>query len=397
MGQTGFPARTGRAPDIATAASSPGEHIDLLFDARHIRQSGIGTYIGTLLPHLEQTFADRGLSLAVLVAEHATPLLSDSTTVVVEREIAPMYSLSEQRAWDRAMKAVRPRALWVPHYPFPFTTLRPGHRKTLLFVTVHDTLHIMKQEVSGHSPARQTYARAMLTLDVRRSRTIFTPSEATAASLRAMSPSAAVMVTPIPVDNGWFKPADPSLSPVKDRFILYVGNAKWHKNLPLLLNAYADVADSIPQKLVIAGSGEALRDGDERVGALADRLGDRVEVMGRLDFEVLRSLVASADLLVMPSLHEGAGLPPIEAMASHTAVLASDIAALRETCGDGADYFDPYDRQAAAALLQRHCRDDDARAALAARGWAHVSARQTDISFGSAAEAVAAELATSRR
>jgi glycosyltransferase involved in cell wall biosynthesis len=236
----------------------------------------------------------------------------------------------------------------------------------------------------------------MLELDLRKCRMVFTPSSATAASLAKIVPGAPVMVAPIPVDDEWFKRVDPRLSPVSGPYLLYVGNAKWHKNLPHLLRAYAAVAPDIPQRLVIAGSGEALRGGDERVTALAAELGERVEVMGRLDFDVLRSLVAGADMLVMPSLHEGAGLPPIEAMASHTAVLASDIPALRETCGTGADYFDPYDRGALAALLRVHCLDDSARADLAQRGWSHVTARQSEIAFGSPAEVVATEIAASR-
>jgi len=307
-----------------------------------------------------------------------------------------MYSLAEQRVWDRALRTVRPRGLWVPHYPFPLATLRPRNRETQLFVTVHDTLHIMKKAVSGHNRARQVYARTMLSLDLRRSATIFTPSRATAESLTRMTPAAPLMVTPIPVDDEWFATADPQLSPVSGRYILYVGNAKWHKNLPLLLEAYGDVARDIPQRLVIAGSGEALRGGDERVTALAAEQGERVQVMGRLDFDVLRSLVASADLLVMPSLHEGAGLPPIEAMASRTAVLASDIAALRETCGDGAEYFDPRDHRELAELLRSYCLDHGARDQLAARGWAHVTERQSGLSFGPAAEAVVSELAERR-
>lgn len=370
--------------------------MDLLFDARHIRQSGIGTYIGLLLPVLEQTFADRGMSLGVLVAEHAEPELLDTTTLLVAPEAAPMYSMAEQRVWHRVVSSVRPRGFWVPHYPFPLTMMRPAHRRTLLFVTVHDTLHVMSRDVSGMSRARELYARAMLTLDVRRSRAIFTPSHATSRTLTQFASSASTVVTPIPVDEQWFSPAEPELSPVAPPYLLYVGNAKWHKNLPLLLEAYADVAPGIPHKLVIAGSGEALRGGDDRVTELANRQGDRVEVMGRLDFDVLRSLVAGADLLVMPSLHEGAGLPPIEAMASGTAVLASDISALRETCGDGAEYFNPNDREALAALLRLYCEDTAATEALAERGWRHVTGRQSGIDFGRAAEIVTSELTSTR-
>lgn len=366
--------------------------VDLLFDARHLRQSGIGTYIATLLPSLEQTFADRGLSLAVLANQHALPDVSRDTAVI-PAEPAVMYTGAEQRVWDHALSTVRPRAFWVPHYPFPLAMLRPRNRGTRLFVTVHDTMHVRPREISGQSAARRAYARTMFRLDGRLATLIFTPSEATKATLTAMSPGARVMVTPIPVDEEWFAPIDPGLSPLSAPYVLYIGNAKWHKNLPLLLMAFGDVAGDVPHTLVIAGSGEALRGGDERVPALAAGLGERVEVMGRLDFPVLRSLVAGADLLVMPSLHEGAGLPPVEAMASHTAVIASDIPALRETCGDGADYFDPTDRAELAAVLRALCRDEDARAKLAERGWAHVTARQAGLSLRPAAETVAEELA----
>lgn len=366
--------------------------MDLLFDARHIRQSGIGTYIGLLLPELEETFAERRLSLGVLVGGHAAPSLRATTTVLREQTVSPMYTIAEQRVWDQTVRSVRPRSLWVPHYPFPLTTLRPANRKMRLFVTVHDTMHVMDKTISGMSAARKYYARTMLTLDGRRSSIIFTPSQATVDTLAKIAPAARTCVTPIPVGDEWFDPAEPGLSPVTAPYVLYVGNAKWHKNLPFLMEAFGDVSGDVPHKLVIAGSGEALRGGDERVTRLAETMGDRVVVMGRLDFDVLRSLVAQADLLVMPSLHEGAGLPPIEAMASRTAVLASDIAALRETCGDGAAYFDPYDRRALAELLRRYCRDADATAELASRGRAYVESRQAGLSLRSAAEAVASDL-----
>ncbi|TRW80452.1 glycosyltransferase family 4 protein [Mycolicibacterium sp. 018/SC-01/001] len=365
--------------------------VDLLFDARHIRQSGVGTYIATLLPSLEETFAERGLSLAILVNEHAVPDVRHAR--IVTAAPAAMYTVGEQRVWGRALDEVRPRGFWTPHYPFPFATLSPRHRGTKLFVTVHDTMHVREREISGQSAARRAYARAMFMLDGRFATLVLTPSEATVRTFTGIAPGARTTTTPIPVDAQWFEPVDRALSPVAEPFILYVGNAKWHKNLPLLLMAFGDVVGDIPHRLVIAGSGEALRGGDERVPALAAALRDRVEVMGRLDFDVLRALVASADLLVMPSLHEGAGLPPIEAMASHTAVIAADIPALRETCGDGADYFDPTDRSGLAAVMRSLCTDGDARERLAERGWAHVTNRQKGLSLTPAAEAVASALA----
>lgn len=367
--------------------------IDLLFDVRHIDQSGIGTYIGVQIPRLEEALARQGRTLAVLADRDNVPPVGETTTVVIaEPSAAPMYSLQEQRAWDHAVRATRPKAIWVPHYPFPFALFRPANRRILTFVTVHDDNHLLPESISGNGRARRIYARTMLEIDARRSQTIFTPSQAAADALAKYVRAAHFVVTPIPVSDSWFEPADPQLSPLRGQYILYLGNVKRHKNLPALLDAYGQVQQEIPQQLVIAGSGASVRMLDERVQAQATALGDRVRMIGRLEFDELRSLVAAADLLVMPSFNEGAGLPPLEAMASHTAVLSSNIPSLRETCGDGAEYFDPNDHLELARLIRTYCLDDQARAGLTAQGWAHVTARQANISTSAAADAILAKL-----
>jgi glycosyltransferase involved in cell wall biosynthesis len=367
--------------------------VDLLFDVRHIRQSGIGTYIASQLPHVEQTLGDRGLSLAVLADPDRVPGVRDSTDVVLAEPVdAGMYSVPEQQVWSNALSRTRPRAIWLPHYPFPLASLRPGNVRTQVFTTIHDTLHLQPGSVTGQGRGHRIYARAMMGLDARRSRTIFAPSEATAANLLAAYPRARIVVTPIPLDEQWFAPVDPELSPVQGPYVLFVGNAKWHKNLLTLLKAFGSIAEFVPQNLVIAGGGESVKTLDERVDVLAAEHADRVRITGRMDFDSLRSLVAGADLLVMPSFHEGVGLPPLEAMASHTAVLASNIPSLRETCGTAAEYFDPHDDSALAGLLRTYCCDDDARADLAERGWGHVTKRQAGITLTVAAETICAEL-----
>ncbi len=375
-----------KAPTDTTA-------VDILFDARHVRQSGIGTYIRTQLPHLEEAAARHGISLAVLADHDTVPELRLGTRVVpASPRGAAMYSPAEQLVWRRAFTVVRPRAVWLPHYPYPLARLLQGNRRMLTYVTVHDTIHLLPEAVSGQSRARRLYARAMLGADARSCRRIFTPSQATATTLKGIVGAARVLVTPIPVDEVWLEPADPDLTPISGRYVLYVGNTKRHKNLPLLLEAFSAVADTVPHKLVIAGGGASLRTLDERVRHLAEDNPDRVALAGQLDFAVLRSLVASADLLVMPSLYEGAGLPPLEAMASYTAVLASDIPAVRETCGDGAEFFDPHDRNQLAQLLNTYCNDDAARADLAARGYPHVTNRQQEIRPDAAAEDICTDL-----
>ncbi|MDF2825412.1 MAG: glycosyl transferase family 1, partial [Mycobacterium sp.] len=342
---------------------------------------------------LERVLGQHDRRLALLAdRSNVPPVGGDTTVVFADPPGAPMYSLDEQRAWDRAVRAVAPAAVWVPHYPFPFTLLRRSHRKILGFCTVHDDNHLLPEQISGMSRARRAYARAMLEIDARRSGTIFTPSRAAADALAAFVPSARFVVTPIPIDDAWFSPADPALAPEQGPYLLYLGNVKRHKNLLTLLQAYSFVQHKIPQRLLIAGSGASVKLLDERVQSHAAELGDRVQMIGRLEFDALHSLVAGADLLVMPSFNEGAGLPPLEAMASGTAVLCSDIPSLRETCGDGAAYFDPHDPQQLAQVLERYCCDDAARTELAGRGARHVTTRQSTIPTEVAANTIIEQL-----
>ncbi|AQA02553.1 glycosyl transferase family 1 [Mycobacterium sp. MS1601] len=368
---------------------------DLLFDVRHIDQSGIGTYIGVQIPSLEEVLGRHGRKLAVLADRDNVPAVSTDTEVVFsEPSDAPMFSLGEQRAWDHAVSTVRPRSFWTPHFPHPFTLLRPRHRKILGFATVHDDNYLLPEHISGMSRARRLYARTMLEADARRSHTIFTPSQASADALAKYVASTQFVVTPIPVSDSWLAPADPALSPVPGPYMLYLGNVKRHKNVLSLLQAYSQVQQSIPHRLMIAGSGASVRTLDSRVQEQATALGDRVQIVSRLDFGALHALVAGADLLVMPSFNEGAGLPPLEAMASGTAVLCSSIPSLRETCGEGAEYFDPHDVGELARLLREFCTDDRARGDLAARGATHVRTRQQRINVTAAADTIVAALAS---
>ena len=278
--------------------------VDLLFDVRHIDQSGIGTYIGVYIPRLEEAFARQGRTLAVLADRDNVPPVGNGTTVVIaEPSGALMYSVAEQRAWDRALRATRPKAIWLPHYPFPLTLLRPGNRRILTFTTVHDDNHLLPERISGNGRARRMYARTMLGIVARRSAAIFTPSQAAADALARYVGSARFVVTPIPVSGAWFEPVDPRLSPVQDRYVLYLGNVKRHKNLSALLDAYTQVQQEIPQRLVIAGSGASVKMLDESIHAQAAALGDRVAMLGRLEFGELRALVAGADLLVLSLIH----------------------------------------------------------------------------------------------
>lgn len=151
----------------------------------------------------------------------------------------------------------------------------------------------------------------------------------------------------------------------RGRYFLFVGSPAPNKNLAVLLQAFAQLQRS-GAKLVIAGSLNGSVFGNQGM-----HTGEGVIVTpGRSDAEVA-ALYSQAAAHVFPSLYEGFGIPPLEAMASGCPVIASDIPVTREVCGDAADYFPPHDADALAELMRRHwdalSRDPKQQQAAAAR------------------------------
>jgi glycosyltransferase involved in cell wall biosynthesis len=139
------------------------------------------------------------------------------------------------------------------------------------------------------------------------------------------------------------------------RVVLAVATNLPHKNLTALVEALALIAPDARPMLMVAGhgtNGEPLRS-----AAVAAGVGESVRLLGRRTTAELEGLYALADCVVLPSLHEGFGLPVLEGMARSVAVACSDIPALREVAGDAALYFDPRAPEQIAARISELLAD----------------------------------------
>ncbi len=128
------------------------------------------------------------------------------------------------------------------------------------------------------------------------------------------------------------------------RFVLYAGNIKPHKNLVRLIEAFDDLRRSgfDDLKLLIIGD-EISKLPALRRAVHRHKLHKQVRFLGYLPDETLAILYRLAAVFVFPSLYEGFGLPPLEAMASGAPVVTSNVSSLPEVAGDAAVLVDPYD------------------------------------------------------
>jgi glycosyltransferase involved in cell wall biosynthesis len=157
------------------------------------------------------------------------------------------------------------------------------------------------------------------------------------------------------------------------RYLLYLGTLEPRKNIPLLLRAFADLAQRHSEAwLVIAGKkGWHFDEIFHTVAAL--NLADRVIFTGYVDEADKPALLRGASLFVYPSVHEGFGVPVLEAMASGVPTIAGNRTSIPEIAGDGALLIDPASLPELTAALEHLYTDVAARSELAARGLAQAA------------------------
>jgi len=348
-------------------------------DARMLFSSGIGRFLRGILSELDlqnvaTTFFCKESDEAFLT--HLFP----KARIVYDR--SDIYSIAEQ--FSPRAKASNIDILWCPHYNIPVLT------RAKLFVTVHDVIHLAMPEFFG-GWKHKVYARSMFRTVCIKAEKIHCVSTFTAQELQQHLDVSEKKLTIIPngIDPQWFEPVNSQPIEMVNPFILFVGNMKPHKNLARLIKAFEQIADKVEHDLVVIGQLGGFRVGDDPGAYIPNQLKSRIQVLGTVSDEQLKSYYRQCSLFVFPSLYEGFGLPPLEAMASGAPVLCSNAASLPEACGSAVTYFDPLSvSDIAAKILFMLTRSSQDLGRVAVEGKSHAQS----FSWKLAAEKIHTEL-----
>jgi glycosyltransferase involved in cell wall biosynthesis len=156
------------------------------------------------------------------------------------------------------------------------------------------------------------------------------------------------------------------------KIILYVGNTRPYKNLPRLIRAFDLVRKEDPSCKLVIGGGESRNLHNLKNLVRTLRLDDNVVFTGSLIDEEIVELMNAADVFVFPSLYEGFGLPPLEAMACGTPVVGSSAGALPEILGDAALLANPRCEEEIYTCIMRVLNDETLRKTLVKKGYQRV-------------------------
>ncbi len=334
-----------------------GVNAHLLSLAESYRSAGINWYIFNLLSHLPE--ADSGIDYTVFLSEKryvaAPGIRLEVSRLPTHRP--PVRILWEQVAQPWAMRQAGVDLVHEPAFVGPQASSRP------CVITIHDLSFLFYPQ--SFRALNRLYLQLFTWLSVRRARRVIAVSESTKRDLvrcYGLSPDKIDVVYNgkdaafrlLPADQAAGFRAERNLP---ERFILFVGTLEPRKNVVRLIEAYSQLPGDRPPLMFVGGKGWLYDDVFARVEALD--LTNEVCFVGYVPAEDLPWWYNAADLFVYPSLYEGFGLPPLEAMACGTPVVTSTASSLPEVVGDAALLVDPTDAEALAGAMQQVLADAD--------------------------------------
>ncbi len=346
----------------------------IVFDARMygLEHAGIGRYVMNLLKNLEirppSAMPRRGrgnpkFEIILLVkrekVESVKAELGDRFKYIPVR--SRHYSFFEQIEIPFILTKVKPDLVHFPHFNAPILW------RNDFVVTIHD---LIKHYFTGKETTTRTKwlylfkhwaYKLQINHALNRSKLIFVPSQFWKDKLADdfCVESEKIMVTPEATDDVYFKPRSKAKQnyDMKPPYLIYTGSVYSHKNIKIVFEALQDLPEI---ELGIACSRNVFTDRVQKT-AIKMGLGNQFKFLGFVPDEDLQEIYQGAVALVQPSLMEGFGLTGLEAMSAGVPVIAADASCLPEVYGEGAVYFDPYDKDNLVERIKDLINDENLR------------------------------------
>jgi glycosyltransferase involved in cell wall biosynthesis len=353
----------------------------IVIDVRRFRDFGIGTYIRNLLQ-----------ALAEIDSENAYILVASQADEPELAGLPPNFQIAvyERRDTDWIndfsfyffVKELAPDLIHIPLNAVPLLMPRP------YVVTIHD----MSSLLYGEREARRNFRLFRFRRGLLRAERVIAVSAATrrdVENLLHIPPQRIRQIYDAP-DPRFLRggPGNDPGDPLERRrileryqidypFLLYAGAVRPQKNIPRLIEAFAVVRADLEQhpvykhlRLIIIG--DTSQHPAVRRAVIKTRLESAVRFLGFVPFEALRIFFESASAFVFPSLYEGFGLPPLEAMGSGTPVVTSNVSSLPEVVGNAAMLVNPENVFEIARGIREVLLNERLRAELIGRGFERV-------------------------
>jgi glycosyltransferase involved in cell wall biosynthesis len=343
-------------------------------DARltQYRQAGISRYTMQLIEGLGR--CQTADEFVVLQSIRSKTLLVDRPNFVRRRILTPSHHRLEQLALPLELYAARLDVLHSPDFIPPFL------RRCRSVITIHDLVFMLFPHFLTKDAARYY---GQIDEAVRRTDAIIAVSQSTKQDIMRLLgvPEKKISVIYEAVSPA-FRPQRSAETTRRARerfgipgdFILFVSTIEPRKNVPMLLKAFRWLLDHyrLDVKLVLAGEKGWLF-GEVFQQVTKQKLQEDVIFLGRVSNEELLMLYNTAQVLVAPSIYEGFGLTPLEAMACGTPVVVSNVSALPEIVGDAGLLVDPNNAEEIAVAVARLLGDAELRTSLVEKGYRRAS------------------------
>ncbi len=358
-------------------------------DVRRIGDFGIGTHIRNLVHSLDRL--ERENHYLLVTNEPAAPALAALGENFERVHFNPPgHSLARRAAFAWFLRRLRADVYHVPLNTVPLAMPRP------YIVTVHDMSSLIYPERRARGMHLWRYERGL-----RRANRVIAVSEATRRDLEdvlgipsdrirviynAPDPAFQRAERPVIASAGGDSEAryPPEMEHTLDRyqinfpFLLYAGTIRPQKNIPRMIEAFSIVRQELENnpvyhglKLIIIGD-EISRAPEVRRAVIQSRVEHAVRFLGFVPIDTLRVFYQAASVFVFPSLYEGFGLPPLEAMACGTPVVSSALSSLPEVVGDAAVIVNPENVFDIARGVREALLDETLRCTLVERGFEQV-------------------------